>query len=164
MVTRSVVVFAVRKGNPKKIKDWDDLVSRASRSSRRIHTSGGANWNVMAAYGAQLRKGKSHAQAVEYLREALQPRRLAGQERARVAADLPRRPRRRPARLRERGDLRAAEGPAALYVIPKATLLIENPIAVTTKSANKPTAKAFVNYLRTGRRSRSSPRTATGRC
>src|ERR687886_479824 len=69
MVTRSVVVFVLRKGNPKHIKDWGDLVKPGVQVvTPNPFTSGGARWNVMAAYGAQLRKGKKHAQAVTYLR------------------------------------------------------------------------------------------------
>ena len=47
-----------------------------------VQTSGGAKWDVIAAYGAQRKLGKSHAQSVKYLEQALRPRRLAGQERA----------------------------------------------------------------------------------
>ena len=70
MVTSSVVAFAVRKGNPKGIKTWDDLVKDGVEVIEpNPFTSGGARWNVMAGYGAQLKQGKTHEQAVEYLRE-----------------------------------------------------------------------------------------------
>ena len=75
-------------------------------------TSGGARWNVMAGYGAQLEQGKSPEQAREYLRALFAERRRPGQERPRVSDDVRLRQGRRPARLRERGDLRAAPGPA----------------------------------------------------
>src|SRR5262245_29988806 len=56
MVSDSVVVFAVRKGNPKGIKDWADL----AKSGIQIltpdpKTSGGAQWNILALYGAAKR-------------------------------------------------------------------------------------------------------------
>ena len=67
MVTDSVVVFVVREGNPKGIKSWDDLQrDDGSHQPQPVH-SGGARWNVMAAYGAQLEAGQSHEEAVEYL-------------------------------------------------------------------------------------------------
>jgi sulfate transport system substrate-binding protein len=48
----STVVFLVRKGNPKQIKDWDDLVKpRISVITPNPKTSGGARWNYLAAYG-----------------------------------------------------------------------------------------------------------------
>jgi ABC-type sulfate transport system substrate-binding protein len=68
MVTRSVVVFALRDGNPKKIRSWSDLTrSGIEVLTPNPFTSGGARWNVMAAYGAQIRLGKTHKQAVSYL-------------------------------------------------------------------------------------------------
>src|ERR671929_638685 len=57
MVTRSVVVFVLRKGNPKKIRDWEDLVKPGVQVvTPNPFTSGGARWNVMAAYGALRRE------------------------------------------------------------------------------------------------------------
>src|SRR3954463_6577002 len=68
MVTDSVVAFAVRKGNPKNIKTWDDLIKPGLQVIEpNPFASGGARWNVMAAYGAQLEQGRSEAQATEYL-------------------------------------------------------------------------------------------------
>src|SRR3954468_2700297 len=67
-VTNSVVVFEVRKGNPKNIKTWDDLVKPGvDVITPNPFTSGGAKWNIMAAYGAQLEQGKSPGQAEGYL-------------------------------------------------------------------------------------------------
>src|SRR5918998_3152988 len=69
-VTNSVVVFAVRKGNPKNIRTWDDLVKDGVEViTPNPFTSGGARWNVMAAYGAQLEQGKSPDLGIEYLRQ-----------------------------------------------------------------------------------------------
>ena len=68
MVTDSVVVFLVRKGNPKGIKTWDDLVKPGVEViNPNPFVSGGARWNVMAGYGAQIKQGKTEEQAVEYL-------------------------------------------------------------------------------------------------
>ena len=64
MVTRSVVVFVVRDGNPKHIKTWTDLVKPGVQIvTPNPFTSGGARWNVMAAYGGALRAGKTPKQA-----------------------------------------------------------------------------------------------------
>src|SRR4051812_2945132 len=69
-VTNSVVVFAVRKGNPKNIKTWDDLTKPGVQVIEpNPFASGGARWNVMAAYGAQLKQGKTPAQAAAYLQK-----------------------------------------------------------------------------------------------
>ncbi|MBN8979444.1 MAG: sulfate ABC transporter substrate-binding protein [Rhizobiales bacterium] len=53
----STIVFLVRKGNPKKIKDWDDLVkSGVSVITPNPKTSGGARWNYLAAWGYAEKK------------------------------------------------------------------------------------------------------------
>src|SRR5438094_345863 len=68
MVTRSVVVFIVRDGNPKNLKSWNDLLKPGVQViTPNPFTSGGARWNVMAAYGGALRSGKTPKQAVDYL-------------------------------------------------------------------------------------------------
>ncbi len=67
-VSNSVVVFAVREGNPKGIQTWDDLVEDdVEVITPNPFTSGGAQWNIGAAYGAQLKQGKSKQQALEYI-------------------------------------------------------------------------------------------------
>src|SRR3954449_1969472 len=68
-VTNSVVVLMTRKGNPKNIKTWADLIKPGVQVvTPNPFTSGGARWNAMAAYGAQLEQGKSPAQALDYLK------------------------------------------------------------------------------------------------
>src|SRR3954452_23962170 len=68
MVTDSVVVLVTRKGNPKNIKTWDDLTKPGVQViTPNPFTSGGARWNIMAGYGAQLKEGKTPAQATQYL-------------------------------------------------------------------------------------------------
>jgi sulfate/thiosulfate transport system substrate-binding protein len=53
----STIVFLVKRGNPKKIKDWDDLVKpRVAIITPNPKTSGGARWNYLAAYGYALKK------------------------------------------------------------------------------------------------------------
>lgn len=65
----STIVFLVRKGNPKGIKDWDDLVKEGIQViTPNPKTSGGARWNYLAAYGFALEKfGNNQAQAQEFL-------------------------------------------------------------------------------------------------
>ncbi|MEJ8544782.1 sulfate ABC transporter substrate-binding protein [Brevibacillus borstelensis] len=53
----STIVFLVRKGNPKQIKDWDDLIKQdVSVITPNPKTSGGARWNYLAAWGYALKK------------------------------------------------------------------------------------------------------------
>jgi sulfate transport system substrate-binding protein len=150
MVTRSVVVFVLRDGNPKHIRTWDDLVRPGVQVvTPNPVTSGGARWNVMAGYGAQLRAGKTQKQAVAYLGKLFKHV-VAQPSSAREALQT---------FLAGRGDvLLGYENEAILaqnnnqpvqFLIPKATILIENPIAVTAKSSHKGEASAFINYLHT---------------
>jgi len=65
----STIVFLVRKGNPKHIKDWDDLIKPGvAVITPNPKTSGGARWNYLAAYGYALNKyNKDEGKAKEYL-------------------------------------------------------------------------------------------------
>ena len=77
------MVFAVRKGNPKNIKTWDDLIKDGVEViTPNPFTSGGAKWNIMAAYGAQLEQGKSEQEAERVPEGAVRERARPGQERA----------------------------------------------------------------------------------
>jgi len=156
IVSRSVVVFAVRRGNPKKIRDWEDLVKPGVQVvTPNVQTSGGAKWNIVAAYGAMRRKKKTQAQTVAYLRNLY--RHIVSQDRsAREALQT---------FLAGRGDVLLAyeneaifankRGQDVPYVIPKATVRIENPIAVTRTTRNAKAARAFVSFLRTARAQRT---------
>jgi sulfate transport system substrate-binding protein len=150
IVTRSVVVFVVRNGNPKHIKNWSDLVKPGIEVlTPNPFTSGGARWNVMAAYGAQLRNKKTPAQAVKYL-DTLFHHVVVQDKSAREALQT---------FLGGKGDvlltyeneakLALAKGQAAYYVIPKATIRIDNPLAVLKTSKNPTQAKAFAKFLYT---------------
>jgi sulfate/thiosulfate-binding protein len=149
MITNSVVVFVVRKGNPKGIKTWDDLIKPGVEVIEpNPFTSGGAKWNIMAAYGAQLQAGKTPEQAAGYLLELF--RHVPVQDKsAREALQT---------FVGGKGDVMLAYENEAInaqqkeqpvdYVVPDNTILIENPIAVAAKSKNAAAASAFVDFLR----------------
>lgn len=64
----STIVFLVRKGNPKGIKDWGDLTKPGvAVITPNPKTSGGARWNYLAAWGYALKKGGSDAAARDYV-------------------------------------------------------------------------------------------------
>jgi sulfate/thiosulfate-binding protein len=64
----STIVFVVRKGNPKGIKDWDDLIKPGIKIiTPNPKTSGGARWNYLAAWGWALKKYKDEAKAKDFV-------------------------------------------------------------------------------------------------
>src|SRR3954451_17119257 len=150
IVTDSVVVLATRPGNPKNIKTWDDIVKPGVQIvTPNPQTSGGAKWNLMAAYGAQIKQGKTPAQAGDFVTKLFKNT-VSADKSAREALQ---------AFDAGKGDVLLSYENEAItaqkkglkldYVIPDQTILIENPIAVTTAGAKKPAAQSFVDYTRT---------------
>jgi sulfate/thiosulfate-binding protein len=72
LVTTSVVSFIVRKGNPKNIHTWDDLLKPGIKVlTPNPFTSGAAKWNLLAAYGANSKGGKDPQAGLDYLKELI---------------------------------------------------------------------------------------------
>jgi sulfate/thiosulfate-binding protein len=147
-VTNSVVVFGVRKGNPKNIHTWADLTKPGVQVIEpNPFTSGGARWNVMAAYGAQIKQGKTPAQADAYL-QALFKNVVVQDKSARDALQT---------FTSGKGDVIISyeneaitaqqKGKALDYVVPDQTILIQNPAAVTKDAG--PAAQKFLDFLHT---------------
>jgi len=150
MVTDSIVVFVVRKGNPKNIKTWADLIKPGLQIiNANPFTSGGARWNVMAAWGAQIKQHKTEKQADAYL-TALYKNITVQDSSARASMNT---------FVSGKGDvmlayeneaIQAQQAGADIQIIrPSSTILIENPIAVLKNTQNPTQAKAFVDFLRT---------------
>jgi sulfate/thiosulfate transport system substrate-binding protein len=133
MATDSVVVFVVRDGN--------------QVITPNPFTSGGARWNVMAAYGAQRAQGKTDSQAIAYLKKLFKnvsvlPK--SAREATQVFAS-------------GKGDVLLTyeneaiyankKGVHTEYVLPKQTILIENPVALTKSGLKHSEAKAFLKFL-----------------
>ena len=150
MVTDSVVVFVVREGNPEGIQSWDDLLKDGVEViTPNPFTSGGAQWNIMAAYGAQLEQGKSDEEAIDYLRELFIEHVPVQDKSARESLQT---------FSGGKGDVLLAYENEAIfaqqqnqpieYVVPDETILIENPVAVVKTSERPGAAQAFIDYLR----------------
>jgi sulfate/thiosulfate-binding protein len=142
----SLVVFVVRKGNPKHITGWEDLTKAGTDViTPNPATSGSARWNIMAGYGAELKEGKSPAQALAYIRTLL-TKNVSVQDSSASAALQTFTSGKGDVLLDYESDAIAAQkaGDNIQYVIPKQTLLIQTPIAVTAKAPAA--AKAFLNW------------------
>ena len=148
IVSDSVVVFAVRKGNPKGIKDWSDLTKPGIEViTPNAITSGGARWNLIAAYGQALKGGATEQEALAYVKDLLsnvpvqdKSARESLQTFSSGKGDV---------LLTYENEAITAQnaGQDVEYVIPPTTLLIENPVAATKTSESPEDAQAFVEYL-----------------
>ena len=157
MVSTSIVVIAVRSGNPKNIKDWPDLAHAGLNVlTPDPKTSGGAQWNINAIYGAALRgfagvAKDDKAAAQEFLKSVLRNVSIMDKGARESITTF------------EKGVGDAAityenevlvgrqSGQNYDYVVPHSTILIENPIALVDKYVDKhgarEVAEAFVNFL-----------------
>jgi sulfate transport system substrate-binding protein len=157
MITRSIVVMAVRQGNPKNIRDWADL----TRSGLNVltpdpKTSGGAMWNINAIYGAALRgfagvpKGDRGA-AEKFLKSVFRNVRIMDKGARESITNFE----------KGIGDVAITyenevlvgrkAGQTYEYVVPRSTILIENPVALIDSSVDKhgvrELAEAFLDFL-----------------
>jgi sulfate/thiosulfate-binding protein len=149
VVANTVVAFAIRHYNPKKIKGWDDL----TKSGVQVITpdpfsSGSAKWNILAAYGAQRHLGKTDAQARAYVQSLFknvvaQPTSGSAGTAAFLAGEGD-------AFITYESEAIAAtlKGTQVEYVIPRQTMLIQLPIAVLQGSPNKDLANQFIQFLK----------------
>ncbi len=147
LVTTSLVSFIVREGNPKNIRDWDDLLrDDVEVVTPNPFTSGAAKWNLLAGYAVAGDGGKDKQAGLEYVRELITEQVRVQPKSGREALQT---------FLGGTGDVLLSyeyEATTALkkgekldYVVPDETIRIENPIAVTKDAP--PEAEAFVDYV-----------------
>ena len=146
IVSDSVVVIAVRKGNPKHICSWDDL----TKSGVKIvtpdpATSGSAKWNILAAYEHVLLNGGTDDQAQDYLAKFFKNVVVRASSGAVATTQF----------TSGTGDVLISYEDEAIdarqagqsldYIVPAQSFLIENPAAVTSTAA--PSATNFLNFV-----------------
>lgn len=147
-VSDSVVVFITRKGNPKGVEDWSDLTKPGVEViTPNPFTSGAAQWNILAAYGAQLQLGGTEQDGLTYLGDLfenvpVQP--SSGREALEVFSagkgDV---------LLSYENEAKAAQaaGEDVDYVVPDQTILIQNPVAAVNTSKSPEKAQAFLDFV-----------------
>lgn len=149
IAANTVVVFAVRDGNPKHIKGWADLVKPGVQVvTPNPFSSGSAKWNILAAYGAERRLGKTDKQATAYVQKLFSH--VVSQDSSGSNATN--------TFLSGKGDVLITyeseainanlQGKNIQYVIPRQTMLIQLPIAVLKDSKNADTANKFIRYVK----------------
>ena len=146
VVSSSVVVFAVRPGNPKNIQTWDDLIEPGVEIvTPNPASSGAARWNALAAYGQVIEGGGTEQEGLDYLK-AFFGNVVSLPNSGRDATTT---------FLGGTGDvLMAYENEAILahqngeefdYLIPETTMLIENPGAILKDAS--PKAKPWLDFV-----------------
>lgn len=158
IVSRSLDVIGVRKGNPRNIRDWDDLtVEGLEVMHPNPRTSGGAMWDVLSIYGSAIREtevstGNMNLDvAGERLRNIEKNVKTMGKSQRINVTYFE----------QGMGDavityenelmLRLKQGKEYEIVYPRSTILIENPVAIVDanveRHANRDVVEAFVNFL-----------------
>jgi sulfate transport system substrate-binding protein len=149
IAANTVVVFALRNGNPKHIKTWADLIKPGVQVvTPNPFSSGSAKWNILAAYGAQRRLGKTDAQATAYVKTLF--KHVVSQDTSGSNATN--------TFLSGKGDVLLTyeseainarlQGTNLQYVIPHQTMLIQLPLAVTKNSSNAAKASQFALFMK----------------
>src|SRR5258708_15751166 len=147
----SVVTLVVRKGNPKNIKDWDDLLQPGLEVvSPSPLSSGSAKWNLLAPYAAKSTGGQNQQAGLDFVNtlvtEHVKTRPGSGRE----ATDV---------FLQGTGDVLISyeneainverQGKPVEHINPPQTFKIENPVAVVTSGTHLDKATALKNFLYT---------------
>ena len=147
----SVVTIVVRKGNPKGIKDWDDLLKPGVNVvTPNPFSSGSAKWNLLAPYSAKSDGGKNAQAGLDYVSALVKDHVTTQPKSGREASDT---------FLQGTGDALISYENEAIFlerggdpvehVTPPTTFKIENPAAVVKTSTNLATATAFNDYIYT---------------
>jgi len=144
----SVVTLVVRKGNPKDIKDWDDLL----RPGIEVITpsplsSGSAKWNLLAPYAVKSSGGQNTEAGVDFVRKLVSEHVKLRPGSGREATDV---------FVQGSGDVLISyeneaiaterQGKPVQHVTPPQTFKIENPLAVVSTSPHLDAARAFKNF------------------
>ena len=145
----SVVTLVVRKGNPKNIHDWDDLLQPGLEVvTPSPLSSGSAKWNLLAPYAAKSDGGKDSQAGLDFINKLVTEHIKTRPGSGREATDL---------FLQGNADVLISyeneainterQGKPVEHVTPPQTFKIENPVAVVSTSAHQEQATALKNYL-----------------
>ncbi len=140
----SVVTFAVRPGNPKNIRDWNDLLQPGIEVvTPSPLSSGAAKWNLLAPYAWASNGGEDPSAGIAFVNELVSEHVRLRPGSGREATDVFR---------QGSGDVLLAYENEAMhfdleYVNPPQTVKIESPVAVVKTSRHREKAGEFVNFL-----------------
>jgi sulfate transport system substrate-binding protein len=147
----SVVTFVVRQGNPKNIRDWDDLLQPGIEVvTPSPLSSGSAKWNLLAPFAAKSNGGQDEQAGIDYINKLVTEHVKTRPSSGREATDV---------FLQGTGDVLLSyeneaihverQGKPVEHINPPQTFKIENPVAVVNSSAHLDKANALKNFLYT---------------
>lgn len=145
----SVVTIVVRAGNPKNIRDWDDLLRPGVEVvTPNPFSSGAAKWNLLAPYAAKSNGGADPAAGLAYLQKLILEHVHIQPKSGREATE---------AFLQGSGDVLLSyenealfierQGEPVEHVTPATTFRIDNPAAILAKSPNRVRAEEFLAFM-----------------
>lgn len=151
----SVVALVVRKGNPKNIRDWDDLLRPGIQViTPNPGSSGSAKWNLLAPYAVKSNGGRDHQAGLDYVAKLVSDHVTVIPKSGREATTAFEQGQgdvlisyENEAIMLERANATAGANSQVQYLIPPQTFKIENPVAVVNTSDDKAAARAFVDFL-----------------
>lgn len=154
IVTRSVIAFVTRPGNPKGIRTWADLTKPGIQViTANPKTSGGARWNFLGLWGAITQTGGKEDKARDYVGQVYRNAPLLPKD-AREATDAFFKQKQGDVLLNYENEmiLASQKGETGFFtVIPQTNISIDNPVAVVDKNVDKKgtrkVAEAFVQFL-----------------
>ena len=151
----SVVALVVRKGNPKNIRTWDDLLKPGVNVvTPNPGSSGSAKWNLLAPYAAKSEGGRNPQAGLDYVRELVRDHVTVLPKSGREATTAFQQGQgdvlisyENEAIMLARGNTEASASQQVEYVVPETTFRIDNPVAVVNTSRDRAAAETFVDYL-----------------
>ncbi len=155
IVSKSVAGIVTREGNPKNIKNWEDLSKDGVKLiTADPKTSGVARWNFLALWGSVLKTGGDDAKALDFTSKVYKNVPILTKD-AREATDVFFKQGQGDALINYENEIILAgqKGEKPTYTIPDVNVSIDNPIAIVDKNVDKhgtrEVAEAFVKYLYT---------------
>ncbi len=153
IVTKSVIAFVTREGNPKQIRTWSDLAKPDVKViTANPKTSGGARWNFLGLWGSITQTGGTETQARDYVSQVYRNTPVLPKD-AREATDVFFKQGQGDVLLNYENEviLAGQQGEQSFSVIPPTNISIDAPIAVVDKNVDKhgtrKVAEAFVQFL-----------------
>ncbi len=153
IVSKSVAALVTRPGNPKNIKNWEDLAKDSVKLiTANPKTSGGAKWNFLGLWNSVIKTGGDEAKATEFVTKVYKNVPILPKD-SREATDTFAKQGQGDVLINYENEVILAQqkGEKVEYIVPDVNISIDNPVAVVDKNVDKhgtrKVAEGFVKYL-----------------